>query len=180
MTIFDHPSWKQLRSFARLSEGRGNVDLLDLPDDLRTLALSVEVNCVACGEPTFCFRARQKSKRARISTTAVERRLFYAATCSSTVNSGCSRSRSAKDAKLAMMRELAERWVSKDGTTFAAVCEPGITIKNEVKYIETKPFYDKLATDLVVAKIDASLKFAPALCREAMLAAREILTKENS
>ena len=85
MIVFDHPFWLQLRPYARLSEGRDNLDLLQLPDDLRVQAVMIQIPCVACGEPCRVFRARLKSERSRIAGQVEERRLFYAATCPSSV-----------------------------------------------------------------------------------------------
>ena len=76
MILFDHPIFKYLIQYAALDEGRMNVDFLQLPDDLRDLALKVEVNCVACGKPIFPLRARAKSERSRVGHSTTERRLL--------------------------------------------------------------------------------------------------------
>mgnify|MGYP001585531814 FL=1 len=99
MTIFDHPLWPSLLPFSRLSEGRDNLDLLQLPDDLRTEAVKIVLPCVACAAPIRVFRARVKSNRSRIANQVEERRMFYAATCPASVNPGCARSKAAKDHK---------------------------------------------------------------------------------
>lgn len=106
MTIFDHPVWKYVASYAHLDEGRDNVDLLQLPDQLRALALDVICNCVSCGALIHPLRARVLSARSRVAGSGTERRLFYAATCPSEVNPGCSRTLAAKDAKALMRRKL--------------------------------------------------------------------------
>lgn len=98
-TIFNHPLWVELKPYARMSNGRDNLDLLQLPDELRAQALLIALPCVSCGTLIRVFRARMKSKRSRISGSTEEHRLFYAATCPSYTNSGCSRSKRAKDAK---------------------------------------------------------------------------------
>lgn len=196
MIVFHHPNWFFLRPYVRLSSLRGNVDLLDLPDDLRALALATIVDCVACAAPIRCFRARTKSKRSRVSGSSEERRLFYASTCASTVNTGCSRSRAAKDHKRLVRTMLGE----KDGCTREGVvaCSTGsagssmklhtgqsfcahpdcfTVVEGAQKVCSEHDDYDEVAD--VVAKIDASLKFAPRDCREAMLAARALLVKES-
>lgn len=96
MNVFEHKIWPLLRPYARLSEGRDNLDLLQLPDPLRANALAIEVPCVACGELCHVFRARVKSGRSRVAGQVEEHRLFYAATCPSSVNAGCARSKAAK------------------------------------------------------------------------------------
>lgn len=151
MIAFDHPLWPALAPYARVAPGRDNVDLLQLPDDLRAAALSTLVNCVACGAPIHCFRARAKSKRARIGGTETERRLFYAATC--VAPAGCSRSRAAKDHKNYVRRLFG-----------LSVGIPSVR-KHQSASAE------------VVAQIDKSIQFAPQPCREAMLAARELLVR---
>lgn len=85
---------------------RDNMDLLDLPDDLRTLALGVVVNCVSCGAVIHPFRMRTKSLRARVSGAPDERRLFYAGTCASVENPGCSRTNAATEHKQLLIRTL--------------------------------------------------------------------------
>jgi hypothetical protein len=99
MTIFNHSIWKDLKPYAVLSSGRNNLDLLQLPDDLRARALAITLPCCACGEPIHIFRARMKSSRSRIAGQVEERRLFYAATCPSSANAGCARSVAARNHK---------------------------------------------------------------------------------
>ena len=106
MIIFEHPIWRHVAPYVHLGEGRDNVDLLGLPDQLRALSLEVICNCVACGEPIKVFRVRAQSDRSRIAGTPVERRLFYAATCPSEKNPGCSRTAAAKDHKNLVKRKL--------------------------------------------------------------------------
>ncbi len=98
-TIFESPEWEKFSPYARLSVGRDNLDLLQLPDDLRSLAVRILRPCVACGNLVRVFRARMKSKRSRIANQVEERRLFYAASCPSDVNAGCARSKAAQDHK---------------------------------------------------------------------------------
>jgi hypothetical protein len=100
--------WELLRPYARLSVGRDNLDLLDLPVPLRQAALAADVTCVACGELCHAFRARMKSGRSRIAGQVEEHRLFYAATCPSSKNPGCSRTKAAKDHKKRIRREMGE------------------------------------------------------------------------
>ncbi len=104
-TVFDHPLWSSLGKYARLSDGRDNLDLLQLPDELRAQAMALSLPCVACAAPCHVFRARLKSERSRVAGQVEEHRLFYAATCPSTVNAGCSRSKAAKSHKR-RVREL--------------------------------------------------------------------------
>ncbi len=106
MIIFQHPIWRHIKSYCHMPAGRDNVDLLDLPDDLRELCLDAKVNCAACGAVIYCFRQRQKSDRARIAGTPDERRLFYAATCPSSASPGCARTRAATEAKILMKKNL--------------------------------------------------------------------------
>ena len=109
MTVFEHPIWKYVAPYFHVPAGGGardNVDLLDLPDDLRALALGVVVNCCACGAVIHPFRVRAKSGRARIAGSAEERRLFYASTCASADRPGCCRTNSASEHKLRLLREI--------------------------------------------------------------------------
>jgi hypothetical protein len=98
-TVFDYPIWSLFKPYARLvgQGNRANVDLLQLPDDLRAAALAITTPCVACGNEIHPFRCRAASQRARIANRPEERRLFYAATCAATVNPGCSRTTQARD-----------------------------------------------------------------------------------
>lgn len=109
MTIFDHPLWPRLRPYAAIYKNRENLDLLQLPDDLRDEAKAIELPCVSCGSPCRVFRARLKSARSRVGGKPEERRLFYASTCPSHVNAGCARSRAAKDHKRLVRDALGER-----------------------------------------------------------------------
>lgn len=104
ITVFDLPIWPDLLPYARISPRRDNLDLLQLPDDLRQRAQALELPCVACAALCHVFRARVKSGRSRIAGQVEERRLFYAATCPSSVNTGCARSRAAKEHKRAVCR----------------------------------------------------------------------------
>lgn len=102
MTIFDHPIfWHVLPYFhvgeGREAGGRDNVDLLELPDQLRALAVDVIVNCIACGAVISPFRARVKSEKCRVAGSAVERRLFYSGVCAS--DRSCSRTRACQQHK---------------------------------------------------------------------------------
>ena len=106
MQLFEHPIFRHIAGYAHVSEGRDNVDFLQLPDLLRALALEVQTNCPACGQVTNPLRARLKSEQSRIAGTETERRLFYAPTCPTEKNSGCSRTRAAKDAKEAIKHML--------------------------------------------------------------------------
>lgn len=106
MTLFELPLWQHLAPYAHVDSGRGNLDLLQLPDSLRVEALGLMVNCVSCGAPSHPLRSRVLSKRSRISGVATERRLFYAATCSTDANPGCSRTRAAKIHKQWMLAYL--------------------------------------------------------------------------
>ncbi len=106
MLIFDHPIWKHVLPYAHLAPGRDNLDFLQLPEQLRTLSLDVISNCVACGKIVSPLRARQKSDRSRVSGTETERRLFYAPTCATEVNPGCSRSKAAQQHKDIMRAKL--------------------------------------------------------------------------
>lgn len=149
MTIFDHPIWPIVEPFARLASGRNNLDILQPPDDVRKQALAAIANCVACGVEIHPFRVRVKSKRSRVAGDVVERRLFYAATCPSSVNPGCSRTKAAKDHKKRVLLEMGTMKTSEARTK-------------------------------VVAMIDAALPFAPKVCSEAMLAAKELLMRSPS
>jgi hypothetical protein len=106
MFLFEHPIFKHIAPYAHVSDGRDNVDFLQLPDMLRALALEVQTNCPACGASVFSLRARAKSSRARIAGTETERRLFYAPTCPTEKNPGCSRTKAAKDHKLTIVSRL--------------------------------------------------------------------------
>lgn len=99
MILFDHPIWQYVAPYAHVEDGRANVDFLQVPDQLRALALDAVCNCVACGAVIHPLRARAKSERSRVAGTAIERRLFYAPTCPTEVNSGCSRTVAARDHK---------------------------------------------------------------------------------
>ena len=100
MTLFEHPIWVHIAPYAHVTEGRDNIDFLNLPDQLRALALEVVCNCVACGAVIHPLRARVKSDRSRIANTGIERRLFYAPTCPTEKDKGCSRTKAAKVAKV--------------------------------------------------------------------------------
>lgn len=115
MLLFDHPIWKYIVPYAALDEGRMNVDFLQLPDDLRELALKVEVNCCACGRPIYPLRARAKSERSRVGHSITERRLFYAPTCPTDIDSGCSRTHEAKQHKIASVARLLAQGVKLSG-----------------------------------------------------------------
>lgn len=99
MILFQHPIWIYVVPYSHLVEGRDNLDFLQMPDSLRNLALDVVCNCVSCGAVIHPMRARAKSERSRVAGTAIERRLFYAPTCPTDINSGCSRSVAARDHK---------------------------------------------------------------------------------
>ena len=99
MTLPEHPIYRYVAPYAKISAGRDNVDFLNLPDDLRELALGVVCNCVSCGAVIHPMRTRAKSERSRIAGTATERRLFYAATCPTDKNAGCSRTTAAQQHK---------------------------------------------------------------------------------
>ena len=113
-TVFDHPFWAEIRSYARLSIKRDNLDLLALPDNLRSQALAFTAPCVSCSDVIHIFRARKKSGRSRIAGQVEEHRLFYAATCPASKNPGCSRSHQAKGHKRRLKDLLgAQREVKK-------------------------------------------------------------------
>ena len=99
MNVLDHPIWPHVLPYAHLVEGRDNIDLLQLPMTMRALALGIVTNCVSCGAVIHPFRARVKSERSRISGKVEEHRLFYAPTCPSTKNPGCSRTTAAQQHK---------------------------------------------------------------------------------
>lgn len=109
MLLFEHPIFKHIVKYASVSEDRANVDFLQLPDLLRSLALEVQTNCPACGASVSPLRARAKSEQSRIAGTETERRLFYAPTCPTEKNPGCSRTKAAKDHKLEIKRVLEEQ-----------------------------------------------------------------------
>jgi hypothetical protein len=100
LTLLDHPILPHLLPYASVDERRANVDFLQLPEQLRVLVLEVVCNCVSCGALMYPLRARAKSERSRVGNSPTERRLFYAATCSSDVNPGCSRTHAARQHKL--------------------------------------------------------------------------------
>jgi hypothetical protein len=95
MTLFQHPVWEYVKPYAHVTFCGViiRLDFLQMPDDLRALALEVVVNCISCGKIVKPLRARAKSDRARIAGTAIERRLFYAPTCTAEVDAGCSRTK---------------------------------------------------------------------------------------
>lgn len=105
MTLFEHPIWPHVAPYARLDGGRANLDLHQLPDQLRDLALAVETNCVACGKVIHPLRARVLSSRSRVAGSLVEHRLFYAPTCPTDADPGCSRTVAARNHKR-RLREL--------------------------------------------------------------------------
>ena len=109
MILFDHPIWLHLKPYARLDAGRDNLDLHQLPEKLRELALGVFTNCIACGESIHPLRAREKSQRSRVGGTQVEKRLFYAPTCPTEKNPGCSRTRVARAHKETIRALVLER-----------------------------------------------------------------------
>jgi hypothetical protein len=106
MTVLDHPIWKYIRPFITVNAARENIDVREIPDDLRDCALDIVVNCAACGKVIHPFRVRAKSDRARIADSAEERRLFYAGTCPSERDPGCSRTTAAREHKDFMLRNL--------------------------------------------------------------------------
>jgi len=95
MILFEHPIWRYVAPYGKMPAGRDNLDFLSLPDDLRELALGVVCNCVSCGAVISPMRVRAQSERSRIAGTPTERRLFYAATCPTDKNAGCSRTTAA-------------------------------------------------------------------------------------
>lgn len=99
MILFQHPIWRFVVPYSHLVAGRDNLDFLQMPDELRALALNAVSNCVSCGAVIHPMRARAKSERSRVAGTAIERRLFYAPTCPTEINSGCSRTIQARDHK---------------------------------------------------------------------------------
>lgn len=146
MTIFDHGLWPRLKIYARLSNGRDNLDLLQLPNDLRILASQILLPCVACGEPIRVFRARMKSKRSRIAKQVEERRMFYASTCPGNVNSGCARSTAA----------MAHKQVVRDHFGMAREKRPSIVVRIEdasglVLYEMKSEVVEKFSVDLPAA-----------------------------
>lgn len=100
MTLFEHPIWPYVLPYAHLDDGRDNIDFLQLPDQIRELALQSVANCPACGAVVHPLRARAMSERSRVAGSPVERRLFYAATCPAEVNAGCSRTIAARNHKV--------------------------------------------------------------------------------
>jgi hypothetical protein len=136
MLLFQHPIWSHIRPHAHLSAGRDNLDFLQLTDELRDLALSVVANCVACGKVIHPLRARAKSERSRIANSDVERRLFYAPTCPTELNAGCSRTRLAQQHKNVMLKALGPRPSVIDGVTGEA------WIEGEYRYNLTRAWQD--------------------------------------
>lgn len=104
MTLFEHTIWPYIAPYIHIDANRGNVDVLQLPDQLRELALGVVANCISCGAVISPLRARAKSSRSRVANTGIERRLFYAPTCPSDRDSGCSRSKIARAHKIEVMK----------------------------------------------------------------------------
>jgi hypothetical protein len=101
MNLFDHPIWPHVLPYAHVTFfGKVvRLDFLQLPDQLRELALAVVANCPSCGAVIHPMRARALSERSRIAGTAVERRLFYAPTCPTEKDPGCSRTKAAMQHK---------------------------------------------------------------------------------
>lgn len=128
MTIFDHPIWEYLAGYVHMPSGRDNIDLLQVPEPLRSIALTVVSNCISCGRVIFPLRARAKSKRSRVAHTTIEKRLFYAPTCPTSKDSGCARSRAAqmhKDevrVKFGLPRRFFEVQESGPIETYDALC----------------------------------------------------------
>ena len=106
MILFDHPVWPHVAPYAHVDAGRDNLDFLQMPDQLRGLALGVVANCVSCGAVVHPLRARAKSERSRVAGTAVERRLFYAPTCPTETRPGCSRTKAAMAHKAEALARL--------------------------------------------------------------------------
>lgn len=132
MIILEHPIWKYIRPYVHLGESdRANVDVLDLPDSLRNVALDVRVNCCACGAVISPFRRRVQSERARIVGAPEERRLFYSGTCPSEKNAGCSRTNLAGEHKDLIVKIL----------RFTAVGCTVINIKDAPVDWQTNPRY---------------------------------------
>ena len=104
MTLFEHPIFRYIAPYAHITDDRTNVDFLQMPDSLRSLAIEIFTNCPSCGAVVKPLRARAKSERSRVAGTAIERRLFYAPTCPTDVNSGCSRAVAARDHKRLVRR----------------------------------------------------------------------------
>lgn len=141
MTLLDHPIFKHLASYASVDEQRANVDFLQLPEQLRALALDVVVNCVSCGAVIHPLRARAQSERSRVGNSPTERRLFYAATCPSEVNAGCSRTHVAKQHKVAVLAALGFEDQLAVIETYDALClqEPWLElILLGIKTLETR------------------------------------------
>ena len=106
LLLVDQPIWRHIASYAHVSDKRENIDFLQLPDQIRELALGVWANCIACGQAIHPLRARMKSERSRVAGSETERRLFYAPTCPTEKNPGCSRSKVARIHKLALVARL--------------------------------------------------------------------------
>jgi hypothetical protein len=118
LTLLEHPIFGYLAPYASVDAQRENVDFLQLPDQLRELALGVVCNCAACGAVINPLRARVQSERSRVGNSLTERRLFYAGTCPSEVNPGCSRTHAAKQHKDLVVRRLGSPLVE----TYDALC----------------------------------------------------------
>lgn len=109
MILTDHPIFEYIAPYFHLGDSdRDNLDVLQIPDQLRDIALQTVVCCCACGAVIHPLRTRALSERSRVAGT-VERRLFYSGTCSSETNPGCSRTIAARDHKSAMRSCLAAR-----------------------------------------------------------------------
>ena len=102
--LVDLEFWKEIRPFLHTTvrsalPGRSaspRIEFQRLPEALKLRALAIEANCVACGGLIFPLRIRVQSEASRIAGLAAEKRLFYAPTCLSTKNPGCSRTKLAK------------------------------------------------------------------------------------
>lgn len=68
---------------------------LRIPPTLDAKAAALQVWCVRCGAPIFCFRRRQTRAGRGVETTGA---FYLAVTCPSDVNPGCGRGKAASEA----------------------------------------------------------------------------------
>lgn len=108
MSILDHPDWAYLQPWIEIQiyardgghkHPRVRIEVQSCtPSAIVRKALSLTMQCVACGAPIHPFRARGNPKRGE----RVAQNVYFAAACPLNVNVACSRGAEARDEYLAV------------------------------------------------------------------------------
>ncbi len=113
MRLTEHKLWPEIQPFVQIQiyardgghkNPRVRIEFAPMPSKLRKQALSMEVDCCACGKPIHPVRFRAPAKRGK----DVAQHLYCAVACPLDVCIGCSRGRAAREEYLCI-REATER-----------------------------------------------------------------------